>query len=136
MNGKPTSFLFYLAMIFLGGGLGALARGGLSHLVGRQLEGAFPYGTFAVNLAGCLLIGFLWGAAETYTLHTAARALIFTGFLGAFTTFSTFGLESTRLFLNGEAGVALLYLGLSNAAGLLLVFAGHAGARLLPLPGS
>lgn len=133
MSIKSDSFVIYLALVFLGGGLGALARAGLAALVGRApgLEGSFPYGTFAVNLCGCLMIGLLWGISESYHVSTAARTLLFTGFLGAFTTFSTFGLESTRLLVNGESRVALLYILLSNGLGLGLVFCGHYLAELI-----
>jgi fluoride exporter len=131
VTGKSDSFTLYLLAVFLGGGIGALARGGLGALVGRLLEQPFPFGTLAVNLSGCFFIGLLWGLSETFAFPTEVRALLFTGFLGAFTTFSTFGLESTRLILNGEWGAAALYIFASNLLGLGLVRVGHFCARLV-----
>ncbi len=131
MTGKSDSFTMYLLAVFLGGGLGALARGGLAALVGRFLEHPFPFGTLAVNLTGCFLIGMLWGLSETFAFPLRLRALLFTGFLGAFTTFSTFGLESIRLVLNDEWSFAALYVTASNLVGLGLVYLGHLCAQVL-----
>ncbi|MGQ0792955.1 MAG: fluoride efflux transporter CrcB [Deltaproteobacteria bacterium] len=83
--------------IMLGGAAGTLARYFVSGFVGKSLEGAFPWGTLAVNLAGCLLIGILWELFESKAIAPGARVFIFTGFLGGFTTFSTFGLEAASL---------------------------------------
>jgi len=88
----------------LGGLLGAWARYGLDDLVYRLArEPAFPYGTLLVNGLGCLTIGFLATLGEHRGLFSPeSRALVFIGFLGAFTTFSTFGYETVALLRDGE----------------------------------
>jgi fluoride exporter len=106
------------------GGLpGAMAR----YAVGRAItsrfpSGRIPYGTLTINLLGCFLIGLLWGQSPS----PGTAALFGTGFLGAFTTFSTLKLEADALFRAGKSGSAWLYLGLSYVLGLLLVAAGYA----------
>ncbi|HSA31905.1 MAG TPA: CrcB family protein, partial [Candidatus Omnitrophota bacterium] len=80
-----------LFFVGLGGALGALSRYGLSGWVLRwsSSEG-FPYATLVVNLVGCLLIGIVWGLSERFTFHDHLGLFLLTGFLAAFTTFSTF----------------------------------------------
>jgi len=88
----------------LGGVLGAWARYGLDDLVYRLTrDPVFPYGTIVVNGLGCLVIGFLATLGEHRGLFSPeSRALVFIGFLGAFTTFSTFGYETVALLRDGE----------------------------------
>ena len=90
---------------------------------------AFPTGTLAVNLLGSFLIGLLWSFFEGSRLTNEVRLLIFTGFLGGFTTFSTFARETTQLFKLGEWKTALVYLGISNILGVALVLAGYYVSR-------
>lgn len=89
--------------IFLGGGFGALARFMLASAVGRHMGSGFPWGTLAVNLLGALLIGIL---AELLALKFSAtpllRNLLVVGFLGGFTTFSAFSLESALMLTRGD----------------------------------
>jgi len=122
-------------LIFLGGGLGALARWGLSGAVQALAErGAlhrFPWGILACNLLGCFALGALLGAV----LHREHPVWLFplavTGFLGGFTTFSTFGGDSRQLLVEGFHGLALLNLLCSTLGGLALVFLGfRTGAAL------
>ncbi len=94
-----------LIAVGLVGGLGALARFTLDGAVARAVGRGFPFGTLAVNLTGALLLGLLVGAAD----GGATNRLLGTGFLGAYTTFSTWALESHRL---GEDG--RLFLGAVN----------------------
>lgn len=81
--------------------------------------GKFPLGTFVVNVLGCLIAGFLIGLAETHDFLTPElRLLAFTGFLGGFTTFSAFGVETVSLLQKGETAVAASYVALSVVCGL------------------
>ena len=85
---------------------------------------AFPWGILSVNVIGSLLIGFCWSLAEAFHFSVQTRAFLFTGLFGGFTTFSSFALDTSALFRNGEAKLALLNIVLSNALGLIAVFAG------------
>lgn len=110
-------------LVFIGGGLGAVARHlvavATARLAGDPAEGAFPYATLFVNAVGCLAIGF---AAATLPGREAWRLLLVVGVLGGFTTYSSFGLDAVRLFLEGQPGKAVLYVLLTNVLGLLAVW--------------
>jgi CrcB protein len=112
-------------LVALGGALGSLARyklGGwiLHHLI----DWKFPAGTFVVNVTGCLAAGILAGLAERHNLLSGeARVLLFTGFLGGFTTFSAFGLETTLLLQRGELAIAAANVLLSVLCGILALWA-------------
>ncbi len=113
--------------IAFGGALGTLSRYGLAGLVQRWSGGLFPWGTVAVNLLGSLLFGLIWSAAEQRIQVTPeVRMMILTGFMGAFTTFSTFMFETGQLLREGEFWLALGNLGLQNTMGLLALFLGLA----------
>jgi CrcB protein len=115
--------------VMTGGSLGAASRYSLFMIVQRLTGDGFPTGTLAANLLGSFLIGLLWSMFEGTRLTNEWRLFIFTGFLGGFTTFSTFTRETTQLFKLGEWRTALLYLGLSNVLGIILVFCGYYVAR-------
>lgn len=126
-----------LLYIGLGGSLGALCRYGVGEAMKALLPDArLPYGTLVANLAGCFLIGLLGATVKAPELLTAdLRAMIFTGFLGAFTTFSTFSSETLTLFQDGKSGLALVNLGVQLACGLLAVWIGlKLGAAIVPPP--
>jgi CrcB protein len=120
-----------ILLVALGGAAGSVARYKLSGwILHHTLDWKFPAGTFAVNVAGCLLAGVLAGLAEKHELFTPeARLLLFTGLLGGFTTFSAFGLETMYLLRKGEVLVAGSNVVLSVAAGLLALWLGMGAAR-------
>lgn len=119
-------------LVFLGGGIGSVLRYALAGAVQARTDG-FPFGTLAVNAAGCLAIGLLWGVAEARGVPAGAhaRVLIFAGLLGGFTTFSSFGLETLLLVETGRWPEALAYAGASLVGGVTLVAAGLVTARAL-----
>ena len=117
--------MIQLLMVGAGGALGAIGRYLLSTWVYSLAGRAFPWGTLAVNLLGSLLIGFLsvW-LLERVTLSAEMRALLMVGFLGAFTTFSTFSLETMVLMEEG----AIVKAGINITASVLTcIFAAWMG---------
>lgn len=123
--------MYKLMLIALGGAAGTLARYG-THVVARGVteRTSFPLATLTVNLAGCFLIGLLQGwLVERLNVREEFRLAIIVGFLGAFTTFSTFGWDSAALLRDGLLGRATLYLLVSNVTGIALVIAGYALSR-------
>lgn len=113
-----------LLLIAIGGASGALFRYTISGLTYKYLDGVLPWGTLIVNLVGCFLIGFLWQLFEMMAISPNTRAFIFIGTLGAFATFSTYGLESFNLLREGEIKFAIFNILASNILGLVLVFCG------------
>ena len=104
---------------------GGFARYYLAGWVYRLFGTAFPYGTFAVNAIGCFLIGFVSTLAdEKFLLPPQARLLLMVGFCGAFTTFSTFMLETNNLIRDGQMWPAFLNVLLSVAVGFFVFRAG------------
>lgn len=121
-----------LLMVMAGSAAGGGCRYLVSKFIDEQAGGLFPWGTFAVNMAGCLAIGILYGLAERgIDLSPGLRLLLITGFCGGFTTFSTFAHENYLLFGDSRFWILLAYATLSFAGGLLLAHAGHALTRLL-----
>ena len=107
--------------IGLVGGLGAIARFALDGAVSRRVGRAFPFGTLAVNLSGAFALGVLVGA----TLSDSAFKLAGTGLLGAFTTFSTWALESHRLGEDRRSALAGANFAVSLVLGVLIAWAGR-----------
>lgn len=112
-------------LVFLGGGLGALSRLALTTAITQWLGVRFPAGILACNLLGCLLIGLAVGhaSAQKATPDWFGPLLII-GFLGGFTTFSTFANDSVTLFREGQQAIAFANLVLSVLPGLLAVWLG------------
>jgi fluoride exporter len=109
------------AAIFVGGLLGALARGALAH-TWTPAAGTWPWVTFAVNLAGAFLLGAIVTRSQLRAAHGAhGRPLVGTAFCGAFTTFSTMQVELLRMLDRDALGLALGYSAASVAGGLLAV---------------
>src|SRR5262249_30742805 len=95
--------------IGIGGFLGANARVLVANRVTARLGALIPYGTLIVNLSGCLLLGFLMGVLEARPLPPVLRPALATGFIGAYTTFSTFEYETVLLMREGSLLLAAVY---------------------------
>ena len=116
--------------VMLGGGAGALLRYGATLFCVRLFGAGFPVGTLLVNLAGCFLIGVAMGLAERNTFMSPTMRLFFvTGFLGGFTTFSSYAWENIHAMRVASFGAAAFNILVSNIAGLGLVAAGFWTAR-------
>lgn len=127
-----TDLLRNMAFIAFGGALGALARFLAGNLIHSLWPSRFPFATLAINLSGSFAIGLLYVLiAERALLHTDWRSIAMVGFLGAYTTFSTFSLETVTLLENGFAGQALAYTAASICLCVGGAWAGIALARLL-----
>ncbi|WP_204345584.1 fluoride efflux transporter CrcB [Psychroserpens algicola] len=113
-----------LLLVFLGGGFGSVLR----YVIGKFLnnpENGIPYGTFAANILGSLLIGIILGlAAKNDTLNSNQTLLLATGFCGGFTTFSTFAYENHLLLKSGDFSSFAIYTIASFIIGFLAVFFG------------
>jgi CrcB protein len=109
------------------GGVGAVARFRIDRTISARREGEFPLGTFTINVVGAFILGLLTGTSVTGT----RLFILGTGFLGSFTTFSTWIFETDRLVEDGEEAAALANLGISIAAGLAAAGAGWAIGALL-----
>lgn len=114
----------HLLLVFIGGGIGSVLR----YVIGKYLnntETGIPYGTFLVNIIGCLLIGIILGlAARNNTLNSNQTLILATGFCGGFTTFSTFAYENHVLLKSGDFTSFAVYTIASFVVGFLAVFFG------------
>ena len=118
--------------VALGGSCGALSRFYLSRYVSQLARSPFPFGTLAVNLLGCFLLGFFFELFEGMVgIKPELKVMITTGFLGAFTTFSTYSVEGVNLLRMGELKLGLYTILANNVLGLVLAAAGMATAHLL-----
>lgn len=123
------SKLFFIAAA---GALGTLARYGLAGAVQNAAGTMFPWGTAAVNLAGCLLFGLIVAVVEDrFAVSGETRMILLTGFLGAFTTFSTFVFETEQLLEGSQWAFAAGNLALQNVVGVAALFLGLTLGRLL-----
>lgn len=117
-------------LLAIAGALGTLARYGTSELVTYLVGKKFAWSTLTVNLIGSLLFGLVWTLVVKRQILSEQQGLvILTGFMGAYTTFSTFAFESSQFFEAGRWPAGLLNLALQNGLGLLAVWAGAAIAR-------
>lgn len=121
-----------LVWIALAGAVGTLARYGLGGLVQNAVGSLFPWGTVVVNLVGCFAFGLVMSLlGERFTFSNDLRMILLTGFMGAFTTFSTFMYETERLLEGSQWSWALGNFALQNGVGLLAIFVGLALGRLI-----
>jgi len=119
-------------MVGLGGALGSILRFWVGGFVGNRISGRFPYGTFLINCTGSFLIGFVVTLlAERTHWNPNWRYLLPIGFIGGYTTFSTFELETFRSFQDGELLVAGLNVILSVVLGFISVWLGVIAGRTI-----
>lgn len=119
------------AVVALGGGLGALARYGVGQLL-PTVPGHFPWGTFAINVSGCFLIGVLMVlVTEVWPARRLVRPFLGVGVLGGYTTFSTYAVEFTNLLKPGDVPLAFGYLAGTLVAAMLAVVLGVWLTRLV-----
>jgi CrcB protein len=120
-----------VVLIAVGGSLGCVARFGISSMTSNAASGAFPWGTFAVNITGSFLIGVFAELFETAMVPSGWRSFVTIGFLGGYTTFSTFSLETLNLLRDGELRFALLNVFGSNIVGIGFVALGLFTTRIV-----
>ncbi len=118
-----------LLLVVLGGGLGAGGRYLLGGWLHGQLGSGFPWGTFAVNALGSLVIGLVFGLAQAKSISPGTTLFLAVGVLGGFTTFSAFSYETMRLLANGSIGASFLNVAGQFAVGLVAVYAGFVAVR-------
>ncbi len=121
-----------ILLIGLAGLAGTILRYSLSGVVAERYGETFPFGTLLVNLVGCFLAGLLFYLMqEKFPPHETLRTILMVGLLGGFTTFSAYGLQTFALLRDGRFAFAALNLIISNACGLLMVWAGYGLAKAL-----
>lgn len=119
-------------LIGLAGLVGTVGRYALSGVIARRFGETFPAGTLVVNIIGCFLAGLLFYLLQERNLVSpTARTVVMIGFLGGFTTFSSFGLQTFTLLRDGEFWFASLNIVGSNFLGLLMVWAGYTVGKLV-----
>ena len=111
---------------------GTLLRYWVSGFVARRYGETFPVGTMVVNVLGCLLAGAIFNLTEErFLINPTLRTVILIGFLGGFTTFSSYGLQTFTLLRDGEFGLATLNVAVSNVLGLFMVWVGYGLVKAL-----
>ncbi len=122
-----------LILVAFGGAIGSMARFGISSLVVKQVNPVnFPWGTFSVNILGCMLAGvFLLVAESMQSISQEARLFVVTGLLGGFTTFSAFGIETLGLLRRGEMLIAISYASLSIIVGVLAMWLSYSLLKVM-----
>jgi CrcB protein len=120
-----------LLLIGTGSFIGGISRYLLSQFVRTKLLSSFPFGTLAVNIIGCLLIGFLLGLSDKGTLAQGWRLFLITGVLGGFTTFSAFSGETVSLLKDGQFWYAAAYVSASLFLGLTATYIGNITTKII-----
>jgi CrcB protein len=127
-----VSIMQKVLLVGLAGLLGTLGRYWLGGIVAQKYGETFPWGTLAVNALGCFLAGSVFFLTEErFLVSPTVRTVILIGFLGGFTTFSSYGLQTFTLLREGEVGLALLNVAFSNLLGVLMVWLGYTLVKAL-----
>lgn len=114
-----TSSMFHnILLVGFGGAAGSICRFLIGHFSSKNI---FPWGTLTVNLLGCILAGIIAGLSTRYHMTLQTKYLIFTGFLGGFTTFSAFSLDTVTLWVEGDHRLAMLNI-FYNLLGIFALF--------------
>lgn len=116
-----STTLINMFLVGAGGFAGAICRYWMSGWIAKRFPASIPYGTLSVNVLGSFLLGWLWGHGTDIRI----MALLGSGFMGAFTTFSTFKLESEGLLSQGRKRSAWMYMGLTYTMGIVFVYLGY-----------
>jgi CrcB protein len=119
-------------MVGVGGGLGSILRFWLGSYIGSRMGSRFPYGTFVVNITGSFLIGLVFAFLTARTQWSPNwRYLIPIGFIGGYTTFSSFEFETLRTIQDGQIVMGLLYVAASVVVGFAAVWGGMMAGRAI-----
>jgi len=119
------------SLIGLAGAMGALVRYVLGRFVAERTRSPFPLGTLLINVSGAFLIGITFVTASHHLISSSMQAILATGFLGGYTTFSTMSWEGVQLVRGGSLWISVLYLGGTVALGLLAVILGFGVGRVI-----
>jgi len=120
-----------ILFIAVGGSLGAVARYAISTYIYQSVNEVFPWGTLVVNLSGSFIIGAFAELFETAMIPSEWRSLVTIGFIGAYTTFSTYSLETLSLLREGELRIASMNVLASNILGIVFVGLGIYSSRMI-----
>ncbi len=131
-KGKGRSDLLKYLMVGVGGCLGSILRFWLGSYIGNKMGTRFPYGTFVINITGSFLIGLVFALLTVKTEWSPNwRYLIPIGFIGGYTTFSSFEFETLRTIQDGQIGLGLLYVAASVVVGFVAVWGGMIAGRAM-----
>ena len=125
------SSLALTGLIGLAGAMGALMRYGVGRFVAERIGSPFPFGTLLINVSGAFLMGITFATASRHLISSPVQAILATGFLGGYTTFSTMSWEGVQLIRGGSPWTSVLYLGGTVALGLLAVIVGYSLGRVI-----
>jgi len=120
-----------IILIGIGSFFGGSSRYVLSQLVQSKFLSTYPFGTFTVNILGCLIIGIVFGLTDRFNLSPEWRLFLATGFCGGFTTFSSFSFETMAMLRQGQFLYSLTYVATSIIFGLIAVYLGMLLLKLL-----
>jgi fluoride exporter len=131
-NGKEKIDLLKYVMVGAGGCLGSILRFWLGTYVGGRMGTRFPYGTLVINVTGSFLIGLIFAVLTAKTSWSPNWSyLILIGFIGGYTTFSSFEFETLRTIQGGQIGLGLLYVAVSVIIGFIAVWGGMLAGRAI-----
>src|ERR1700674_887636 len=131
-KGEQRYIMMKYVMVGIGGAVGSVLRFWVSSYLGERIGTRFPYGTFAVNITGSFLIGFIVTLlASKANWDPNWRYLIPVGFIGGYTTFSAFEYETLRSIQDGQVGLGLLYVATSVVFGFVAVWGGMIAGRAI-----